>query len=253
LFGDRLRIGLVVPSSNTTAEPELNAMAPSGVSLHSTRVYQAETESAAEKIATVLAMNAELEGAVRQLMSVRPGVIAFGCTAASFLGGRDEDVRLSHRLGSAASVPFLTTSSAVVTALRALRVRRLALGTPYIDEVNVRECRYLEEALGIEVVSVLGLQIVGNLPKGRLGPEAAWDVALSVDRPEADAVFLSCTNWRTAESIVALERTLGKPVLTSNQATLWACLRTAGLLDTLPRFGRLMTLTAPPRMEAAQA
>lgn len=229
MYGWRMRMGLVVPSSNTTIEPEFNRVAPDGVSVHAARVYQEETDQPERKIATVLAMNDELEPALRQLTSVQPTVIAFCCTAASFLRGAAHDQDLSARLTEAAGVPFITASTAVTLALQALGVRRVAMGTPYLDAVNERERVYLHERLGIEVVRARGLQIVGNLPKGRLDPGAAYRVARDVDCAEAEAVFLSCTNWRTLEVIAALEQDLGKPVVSSNQATLWAALRIGGL------------------------
>ncbi|MCP6768721.1 hypothetical protein NL529_28160, partial [Klebsiella pneumoniae] len=90
-----------------------------------------------------------------------------------------------------------------------------------IDAVNAREQTYFEQA-GIQVVAMEGLGIVGNLPKGRLAPQVAADLARRVDCPEAQAVVISCTNFRTIEEINALEQELGKPVVTSNQATMWA-------------------------------
>jgi len=245
MYGSRLRIGLIVPSSNSTIEPEFVRMAPADVAIYSTRVFQQETDRAEEKVATVLAMNRLVDSAAEVISSVLPNVIAYGCTAASFLDGPVQDRLMTERLTQRTGIKVITTSSAVATALKAIGARRIALGTPYIDEVNNREITYLEQAIGVEIVAVKGLQIVGNLPKGRLPASAAEAVARSVDRSDADAIFLSCTNWRTIDLIEALEKDLGKVVITSNQATFWACLASASIRENLGRWGRLFSYDLP--------
>lgn len=243
MHGPRLRIGVVVPSSNSTVESELHRAAPDGVSIHSARVHQVETDVADEKIATILRMNEQLDGAVDDLVSVVPGAIGFACTAASFLNGPQEDERICIKHSKQAGIPFVTASRALALAVNALGARRVAIATPYLDSINERERIYFESATSAQVVEIRGLGIVGNLPKGRLGPEAAYELALQVDRPEAGAIVISCTNWRTLESIEALESRLGKPVLTSNQALLWACLRSGGIADQVPGLGRIMEIS----------
>lgn len=244
MYGSRARLGLVVPSSNTVAEPEIRRALPAGVDAYSSRVLQEETDDPARKAATVLAMRAGLGRAVDELATLRPAAIAFTCTAASFLNGAVDDQETCSVLSIRAGCPVLTTSRAVVLAMAALGVRRVALATPYLEAINARETTYLGEE-DIEVVSAVGLGIVGALPKGRLPPEAARDVALRADVPQAEAVFVSCTNWRSAECLPELEQQLGKPVFSSNTATGWALLRRAGIDDVLPTLGRLGALPAP--------
>ena len=243
MYGKRARIGLLVPSTNTTIEMEFHHMVPEGISVHSTRLYQEETDDPAKKVATILGMHARLEAGVHELVSLGPSVIAYGCTAGSFLNGVVEDQEMCARLAIQAGVPFVTTSSAVAEALRHMGIRRLSMATPYIDEVNQHEKEYLAEAAGVDVVAMKGLGLVGNLPKGRLESEVASDLAHEVDRPDAEAIFISCTNIRTIEIIAPLERALGKPVITSNQATLWSALRRARYADPLRGFGQLLLQT----------
>lgn len=240
MYGSDLRIGLLVPSSNTTIEMEWHRMVPEGVSTHATRLFQAETNDPAKKIETVLKMHERMDDATRELMSVEPGVIAYGCTAGSFLKGAADDQAMCARLTDLAGVPFLSTASAVTKAIRHLGVWRIALATPYLDTVNEHEKQYLQAGAGVEVVSMKGLNIVGNLPKGRLGPEVAAALAREVDHPEAEAIFISCTNFRTLEALAPLEAELGKPVFSSNQATLWAALRAAHYCTPLVGYGSLL-------------
>lgn len=232
MYGARARLGLVVPSTNTTAEPEIGAMLPAGVVAYAARVLQVETDDPAEKAATVLAMRSGLDRAVGELTGFGPAAIGFTCTAASFLNGAEDDRETCARLG------LVTTSRAVVLALRALGVRRVALVTPYLGAINEREAAFLAEE-GVATTSSYGLGIVGNLPKGRLPVDAAARAVLAADTEGADAVFVSCTNWRTLECLPDLERRLGRPVVSSNSATGWALLRAAGIDDPVPAIGRL--------------
>lgn len=125
-------------------------------------------------------------------------------------------------------MPSLTTSTAVVLALEALGARRVALVTPYIAAVSAGARAYLAEA-GVEVVAQRDLDLLSNLEKGRLGPEASYRLSAGMNLDGVDAVFVSCTNWRTREALVALEADRGVPAISSNIATLWALLHLAGV------------------------
>ncbi|MFT4285088.1 MAG: aspartate/glutamate racemase family protein, partial [Protaetiibacter sp.] len=225
------RIGLVIPSTNTTVERELPPIAADAVGWFATRVLQVETDDPAEKIGTVLAMRDELDAASDRLAGLGPSAVGFACTAASFLDGLPSDLELCERLSARLGVPFVTASRAVARALAALGARRVALVTPYIAEVDEKEAAYFRRA-GVETVAASGLGIVGNLPKGRLPLSASADaVRALVDggvRERIDAVFVSCTNWLTLGNIPALEAELGVPVVSSNSALAWALLREAG-------------------------
>ncbi|HEV7803587.1 MAG TPA: decarboxylase, partial [Burkholderiales bacterium] len=101
------------------------------------------------------------------------------------------------------------------------------------------------EASGVEVADMKGLALVDNLVVGRLGPETAYDLALKVDRSDADAIVLSCTNWQTMEAIERIERETGKPVITTTQASIWAALRIIGHREPVGGYGRLLRELAP--------
>lgn len=237
----RTRLGLVVPSTNTTVEREITRSLPDEVDWFATRVLQRETEDPAEKAATVLAMRDELGSAVQRLVGLGPAAIGFACTAASFLDGLASDVALCGELGETAGVPFLTASRAVSSALGALLVTRIALVTPYIDTINEREVSYFAEA-GFQTTTAFGLGIVGNLPKGRLPLAASADAVREAGVGGADAVFVSCTNWLTLGNVEPLERELGLPVVSSNSALLWAMARACGIRSDLAGLGRLGTV-----------
>lgn len=227
-------MGLIVPSSNTTMEPEMWRLMPSGVSVHTARVRLERVT-----VEELLAMEKDAEAAARMLATADVDVVVYGCTTGSLVGGLGYDQKISRLLESASGRPALATATAVVEALRRLGADRVALATPYVDEVNEREVKFLE-GNGIEVVDLKALRIERNTDIGRIPPERVYRLARSLDVGSADAVFISCTNLRTIEVVDPLERDLGLPVVSSNTATAWMTLRTLGLREAGFPAGKLL-------------
>src|SRR5262249_29202543 len=123
--------------------------------------------------------------------------------------------------------------------LRTLGARRIVVGTPYLDEINAREADYLESA-GFEVLSITGLNLEKDSDMVRVAPDYILELALSIDRPEADAIFISCGALRTLDVVGEIERRAGKPVIASNQAMIWDTLRLAGIDDRFEGYGRIL-------------
>jgi maleate cis-trans isomerase len=136
-----------------------------------------------------------------------------------------------------------TTTTAVLRALQAIGATSLAVATPYLDEINAIERQFLE-ASGFRIASIAGLGCGTDAEIGRLEPADAVSLVELVDTPEADAVFISCTNFHCLSAIASLERRLGKPVVTSNLAGAWAALRQIGVEDPIPGYGQLLLLPA---------
>jgi len=242
MYGWRGRIGLIIPSSNTTCEPELQEMAPDGVSIHASRVYNPEVKNEAEKEAAILQMNREIERAAREVASVEPAVIVYGCTTGSFLKGPGHDQEVEQKIFSQTGIQALTTTTAVVEAIRALNLKRIAMATPYTSGTAAKERDFLEKVIpGLSVVFEKNLELISNLARGRLLPLTAYQAAKEIGTPGIEGVFISCTNWRTIEIIETLENDLGKPVVTSNQASLWLALKKMGM-SGIPGYGRLFSL-----------
>lgn len=236
-YGWKARIGLIVPSTNTINEPEFWRMAPEGVGIFTARAMlqgRATPESYFE-------MAKAVSGAADQLATAEVDIVAYGCTSGSFVCPMED---LIDDMQTRTGRPALAAAGAVVAALRALGARRVALATPYIDFVNQREREFLQEQ-GFEVVSLEALDLGHTQEErrgiGRVPPEAIDRLARLADRPEADVVFISCTNLASLGVVERLEAELGKPVITSNQACFWACLRRLGLRDAIPGFGRLLS------------
>lgn len=231
-YGDRCRAGIIIPSGNVIAEPEIRAMLPRGVGLYVTRLpLRGSSES------ELAAMAAGTQAAAELLAHAQVDRIVFHCTAVTTSSPRIGE-ELRRRIEETTGIPALATSNALLDAFAALGARRIVLLTPYVADVHERERRFLS-ACGIEVVRDEGLGVDSNAEMARIPPAALVDLALRNQSPEAEACFISCTALRTAGLIEPLEKALGVPVLTSNQAMVWHLLRNLGIPDEVPNYGRL--------------
>lgn len=231
----RARIGFICVANAGLTEGEMFAMRPPGVGLSFTRVRM-DTECTVENLA---GMEHDLEDALRGLAPARDDVdvICYNCTSGSFVIG-EEVIR--HKIeAQRPGVKGTTLLSGVVAALHALQVQRLAIGTAYTSDIDELECQYFTGA-GFDVRELRGLGLLTDVDMNRVTPRTLYDFAMSLDRRDADAIFLSCGALRSLEVIETLERDTGLPVICSNQASFWHCLRLAGIEDRLAGFGRLL-------------
>jgi len=232
------RIGLIAPSTNTTLEPEFNRMAPEGVSIYVSRVHQAGAQG---DPASYRRMADGIATAATLLSTAEVDVVAFGCTSCTYFVP-PEEVRAAMR--QHAGCEAVLTADAVVEALRHLGVRKIAVLGPRTELVTKREIEFLS-ASNFEIVSshCLGLGATEEERRaiGRVPPDVLNRMAIAANRPDAEAFFISCTQLPTLTKIEALETMLGRPVITSNQATFWRCLRLIGCSAPIPGFGRLLS------------
>jgi maleate isomerase len=228
------RIGLLVPSSNTTVEPEFYRALPREVTLHTARLFLTRITPEA-----ILSMVGEMEAQAKLLASADVDVIVLGATAPSFLNGLGYDRELVAKLEAATGKRATTTTTALVEAIRHVGAKRVVLGSAYDEKVNGIAKAFLQ-ASGIEVAGMAGLSLVDNLVVGRLSSDTAYDLAMKVNRPDVDAIVLSCTNWQTMDAIERIERDTGKPVISTTQATIWAALRAIGYTQSIAGYGRLL-------------
>lgn len=219
-------IGIVTPS-DLVLDREYWRWLPEMASLYITRTHSVELPVSVEMAAEV--SDAEVVArATRDLATADPEVVVYACTSGSFVHGLAGERRLRDAMHSAGARRAITTSGTLLEALDALGVERLAVGTPYDAEVSDRLSDFLRET-GREVVANAFLGLTDNI--FRVRRETVMELALAADRPEAEAVFLSCTNLRTLDVLEEATHRLGKPVLSANQVTMWAALRAAGLAE----------------------
>lgn len=230
---DPKHLGLIVPSVNTVIEQDLRQFLPAWVSAHVTRIRL--TGTSADELARVLD---DVPAAAALLADAGVDAVGFACTGASMMGGVGGERALSQQIQSWVGLPATNTVEALLEAFRALGIRKIGLFSPFDDRFNAHEAAMLEAA-GIGVVSTVGLAMTDPRRCAQLTPGAIAEQALAADHPDADAVFLSCANLRGLEAVTALEQALRKPVITSNQAVLWAMLRLVGTTHGVTGGGRL--------------
>jgi maleate isomerase len=233
-YGTRLRIGLLIPSRNTICEPDAAAIVPDGVSTHIMRMPTLGTTQDA-----LMAQAPELGRSAQMLASAKLDIIGFHCTAASTVAptvGRD----LAARLRDATGVAAVSTSEALLAALAAFGARRIVLATPYTRAVNEHEIEFFA-AHGIEVVDHVWLGHSDAQGMSSVEPQEWIARTEALRRDGADACVLSCANIRVAPILAELERRLDLPVISSNQAMLWHCLRSAGFGEPVVGYGKLLT------------
>lgn len=224
-------IAMIVPPTNTVNEAEWKRMAPELRFPLLRMPLHAHADDA---------FFADLQIFLRKFLSEKPNVIAYACTASSMVLPLDTLPRFIER---EAGVPGVATAPALVLAARALGMKRIAVATPYHEALNQHEKEFLE-ACGLQVLAIRGLGIGAGGPQeyvkiARVTPEEVLAHCRSAWMPGADGMIVSCTDLRTLEVLPQLEREFGKPVLSSNGATLWAARRAAGL-GPLHGCGRLL-------------
>jgi len=230
----RAKIGYVLLATEQTVQDDIVTLRPEGVGVHVARVPIPDSITSE----TLAAQVDHLAGAAATLLPDGSlDVVSYACTSGSLVVG-EERVFAELRKGA----PGAKATSLITGVLRALRVldaRRVVVATPYLDEINAREAAYMARA-GFEVLDIQGLNLERDSDMVRVAPEYIAGFAASLDRPDADAVFVSCGALRTLDVVDALERRLGKPVVCSNQAMVWDCLRLAGVEDRIPGYGALL-------------
>lgn len=233
----KFRIGLVVLSNDYVTERDFINMRPcDDVAIFTSRVANTPecTVETLQRMAPLITAAAALivpEG--------RLDVIAYSCTSGTAVMGFNKIQSLVRvaRPGIACTTPL----TASLAALDRFGAKRIAVLTPYIDEVNADIARYLESG-GMRISAFTSFKIADNEEMARLAPESIYRAALEADRDEADALFISCTAIRAVEVIERIEQTLGKPVVTAVQAMFWHSLRLAGYDAAVPDYGRLLRL-----------
>lgn len=233
-------VGVIAPF-DLALDRELWRWAPENVSLYLTRTAFVPVPVSVE-MASLISDEAAVHSATRDLLSPEPDVVVYACNSGSFVNGAAGERGLVNVMLEAGAPAAVTTSGALVQALEALGVHRLATATPYVDSVSERLEGFLNEH-GVEVVRQVGLGLTGQIWK--VSYRDVVEIVRSADRPEAEAMFISCTNLPTYDIIGPLEQELGKPVLTANQVTIWAALRTMGLQAVAPEQRLVQTFDAP--------
>ncbi|HEX4408476.1 MAG TPA: hypothetical protein VH206_06880 [Xanthobacteraceae bacterium] len=213
----RARIGLIIPSVNRMTEPQFNHYAPDGLG-----ILVARGRVAGRPERTVAELTDEIAHAAGTLADAKPDLIVFHCTHTSMKEGTDGENRIIDLIRSSTGIEALSTSRLVNDALRALGLKKLMLLSPYMSNAPI--VAYLA-AGGFTVVRDIALKCASAADFEAITPQRWLELAQENDSPDVDGVFLSCTNTTQIEAVAAIEAALGKPVVNSNQAVLWGCLK----------------------------
>lgn len=231
----RAKIGYVLLATEQTIEDDVMRLRPEGVGIHFTRAAIPDSITS-ESLAAQIDLLADCASTLLPDGSL--DVICYACTSGSLIMGED---RVHEELNKGAPNAKATSLiRGVIRALNQVGAGKLVVATAYLDEINAREVVYLENA-GFEVLSISGLNIEKDSDMVRVNPDFIKRFALSIDRADADAVFISCGALRSLEVVQQIEDELDKPVIVSNQAMIWDTLRLAGIDDKIPGYGHLLS------------
>ena len=229
----RAKLGFILMSTDLAAESDFFDIAPNDVAIHITRL-KTDDHTTNETLSKHIEFMADAASRIQP--DTKPDVISYSCTSGSIVIG-EKKIKEEIKKGAPYAIP-MTLVTGVVDALEELKVKNLVVGTPYLDEINTKEAEFLINK-GFSVLNIQGLNLTKGIEFGTVTPEYWIKFALEINEEAADAIFLSCGGIRSTEVIDRIEQKVGKPVITSNQAQMWSCLRRAGVKDKILGFGEL--------------
>ena len=227
-YGWRKKIGIIFPSTATAPEVEFHRYAPQGVAILTQRVFFEKADPQG-----LIEMGDRAEEAAKILATAQPDLIVYACTAGTLIKGMGYDQEFTQRIEKVCGVKTLTTSTALLQALKAVNAKRLIVTTPYSSELNLIQKKFLSDS-GFEVLAIEGLELTNPRMIAKVTIDQMYNLTKKTFNAEADTVFISCTGLGVLDMIEMTESDFKRPVLTSNQVTLWAALRTLGIYNKLP-------------------
>lgn len=225
--------GVLIPATNTTCEIEYSRLLPPNLQVHVGRLGKGGDTPFSPSLDADLAYQSKMLG------QAKVEVVALAQTSASLFDD-GYDAKAKALMATGAGVPALTSAEAIGEAVRALGANRIALVSPYSAQVIGRAKDYYETRYGLSVVAMEGFGATDAYAIGGLSADNATDAFVRIDRPDIEILVVPGGNFPTMRHIAGWERRFGKPVITTNQAALWAMLRVMGVSAPLPGLGRLL-------------
>jgi maleate cis-trans isomerase len=235
MYGWRGRIGLLVPSINTTMETEFWGMAPQGVSVHSARIAGGRHGTPEE----LRSMESASKKAAEEVAMVEPDVVVYGCTSGSFFEGPEWNKKICEQLSAITKAPTITTAGAMAECLLAGGHKKVDVVTPYVALTNERLKQFLK-TFGIEVGKLGAFDMIDMFDHAKVQPEEIYAKVKETTTDETEAVFIACTQLRALEVVDMLERDLGKPVYSAVQASAWQAYTAMGVDPKIMKCGSLL-------------
>jgi maleate isomerase len=239
MYGWRARLGILVPSANIVLEPEFSLMTPEGVSCHYHRFTFIGGNKDGESVNRLRKAEEFIADASEMITHVRPAVVVMAGTGVSFIDGYGYDQMLIKKMKERNhNLPTTTTSTSVIEAFRKLGITKVSVAMPYGEQVSKAAMKFVEDN-GVKILNAKWLNKSGQIPE--VSAETLYHLVREVNDPDSEAIFISCVNLHTIEIIEIIEKDLQKPVITSNQATMWNILRMANINDKIQGYGRLLS------------
>ncbi|NOD64628.1 MULTISPECIES: Asp/Glu racemase [unclassified Ruegeria] len=231
----RAKIGVLVPFTNTNLEADMMLMRCPDTTVHFQRMggYDVDEIPGSDQMAGLGA--SDISHDLKMIAGVRPDAVLYGCTSATLTHGPSFDEQLAQDIKAGSGALSFTAAGSLIQAIKSLGVTKVGFSSPYLGEINTQAVDFLAQN---QITTVKCADIgreLGNYGQGELTPDEVFDLACQADHPEAEAIVLSCTDMRAVEAVDRIEATLGKPVVTSNQAMMFALMRALGL----PRQGNV--------------
>jgi maleate isomerase len=242
-LGNRLKLAVVAPSTNTIVQPEFHAMSPLGVTAHFSRIHIPDDPIGSDADFEILMqrIRAELMFAVDRAMTCRPAALVMGMSSETFWGGLEGSQALGASLiDRSGGLPLAMGSDATQQALsRYGQIRRIAVVTPYMPVGDEQVVSFFADC-GLEVVAIEGLCCASPTLIAHVDGATLRDCVKRLDDPSVEAIVQVGTNLAFAHLAPMTEFWLDKPVLAINTATWWWALRSNGIEDKVYGFGSLL-------------
>lgn len=254
-LGWRRKFAVVAPSTNTSVQPEFDAMRPRGVTNHFSRVWIPDDPVESDEDFNRLMENIrrELDNAVARVLTCQPDYLVMGMSSETFWGGLKTSLEMKRRMEDISGLRVAMGSDACQAALRCYGdIRRIAVLTPYWPVGDDNVLRFFSDC-GFEVVRLKGLRCRSPVLIAHVGEDALADALRALDGDDVEAIVQVGTNLAMARLAGTAEKFLKKPVLAINTATYWFALRDNGIDDVIEGFGSLLTdFRALPKNYAAK-
>ncbi len=241
-LGYRMKFGVIAPSTNTSVQPEFDAMRPVGVTNHFSRIIIPDNPVTSDDDFNKLMddIRAALMDSVDAVMTCRPDYLVMGMSAETFWDGLEGSIELERRVEERAGVKVAMGSDACRAALNCYsNVKRLGVITPYMPVGDVQVRKFFTDC-GFEVVNLKGLKCKSPMQIAHVSETELRDAINEVDGPDVDAIVQVGTNLAMARVAGIAEFWLGKPVIAINTATYWWALRQNGITDRIQGYGTLL-------------
>ena len=233
----RARLGFIIPSSNRMVEPQMQRFCPEGVVPHFNRIGMTNRHRAPlDELLPRILLAAELLG------DSKCDVTILQCTGTSMSGGVEKEKEVISAIEKITGHPAASAASSLMDAFRALEAKKLVFVSETAQGGHYKKLLFLKEA-GLEIIADRAMGLEGSDIYCTTPPSYWYENVVAMKNDSADVYFISCANIQSIDVIEDLERELGNPVVTSNQAALWCAMRLAGIQDKISGLGTLLDRT----------